>query len=99
MSRARIVLVAVGVGALVGLFSPLLALVVFVGVAGLVAVGLGVWGEGRETTSVLQRPTPYALFGAFATVFWLIGRLGLVLGLVAAIALVVAFFALGGDLG
>ncbi|MEO1063920.1 MAG: hypothetical protein AAFZ07_21075 [Actinomycetota bacterium] len=99
MSRARIILIAVGVGALVGLFSPLLALIVFVGIAGLIAVGLGVWGEGREPTSVLQRPTPYALFGAFATVFWLIGRLGVVLGLVAAVVLVVAFFAIGGDLG
>ena len=99
MSRARIILVAVGVGAVVGLFSPLLALIVFVAIAGLIAVGLGVWGEGRETTSVLQRPTPYVLFGVFATVFWLIGRLGLVLGLLAAIALLIGFFALGGDLG
>lgn len=99
MSRARIILIAVGVGALVGLFSPLLAAVVFVAIAGLVAVGLGVWGEGREATAVLQRPTPYVLFAAAVTVFFLIGQLGLVLGLVAAIALMIGFFALGGDIG
>lgn len=99
MTRARIILVAVGLGALVGLFSPFVFLVVVVGLAGLAAVGLSAWGENRDDLGVLQRPTPYVLFGAFAVVFWLIGRLGLILGLLAAIVLLVGFFALGGDLG
>ncbi|MEM9036779.1 MAG: hypothetical protein AAGD18_19705 [Actinomycetota bacterium] len=99
MSRARIILVAVGLGAFVGLFSPLLFLIVIIAISVLVAIAVATWGEGREERGVLARPTPYALFAAFAAVFWLIGRLGLILGLAAAIALMVAFFALGGDLG
>lgn len=99
VSRARIILLAVGVGAFVGLFSSLLFVVTVIAIAVLAAIALATWGEGREQRPVWATPTPYGLFAAFAGLFWLIGRLGLILGVAAAIALVIGFFTLGGDLG
>lgn len=87
-----------GAGLLVGLLLPPLIAVLAVTVTVLAAVGLRVWAEGRATE---RRPLVGAgtlvAAAALATVAGLAEVIGLLFAVLALVALVIAFLALGGD--
>ena len=99
-TRQKVLLGAIAAGAVVGLFLPFSVVAVAVVIAAFVAVATGVRAEGRTPRPpVWLSPLPWVLFAAMAVLFWLIGAVGLVLGMLLFLALVIAFFVLGGDLG
>ena len=90
----------VAAGGLAGLLAPLLVVVLGTAVVVLVAIALKVWAEERaEERRLVVSPGTLVLAALVAVVAALAEVVGLVLALLAVTALVVVFFALGGDLG
>jgi serine/threonine protein kinase len=88
------------VGLVVGLFSPPLLVILVVAVTVLAAIGLKLWAEERaEQRYLLVNPGTLVAAALLAGVATLSQAVGLLLALIAVLALVVAFFVLGGDLG
>ena len=88
------------VGALVGLFSPPLLVILLIAVTVLGAIALKLWAEERaEQRYLLVNPGTLIAAAVLAGVASLSLAIGLLLALIAVLGLVVAFFVLGGDLG
>jgi hypothetical protein len=88
------------VGAAVGLFAPPLLVVLVIAVTVLAAIGIKLWAEERaEERYLLVNPGTLVAAALLAGVASLSQAIGLLLALLAVLALVVAFFFLGGDFG
>jgi eukaryotic-like serine/threonine-protein kinase len=90
----------VGAGALLGWLAPPLVVMLVIAVAVVLAIVVRVWAEDRaEEKHVPVGPGTIIVATAVAAITAMAQVIGLLLAVIALVALVVVFFALGGDFG
>ena len=90
----------VGAGALLGWLAPPLVVVLVIAVAVVLAIVVRVWAEDRaEEKHVPVGPGTIVVATAVAAITAMAQVIGLLLAVIALVALVVVFFVLGGDFG